>query len=72
MSRNLSKIPQVALLFETNEQAHRDILHGVLRYERIHGPWSLHVAEGRTGEQRLDRRISHRPHAPRTRTTVVA
>ncbi len=53
MSRNLFKIPQVALLFETNEQAHRDILRGVLRYERMHGPWSLHVAEGRTGEQRL-------------------
>jgi len=43
----------VALLFETNEQAHRDILRGVLRYERIHGPWSLHVAEGRAGEQRF-------------------
>jgi LacI family transcriptional regulator len=54
MNRNtLSKIPQVALLFETNEQAHRDILRGVLRYERIHGPWSLHVVEGRAGEQRL-------------------
>ncbi len=53
MSRNLSKIPQVALLFETNEQAHRDILRGVLRYERGNGPWSLHVAEGRAGEQRL-------------------
>ena len=52
-TRNLSSIPQVALLFETNEQAHRDILRGVLRYEHIHGPWSLHVAEGRTGEQRL-------------------
>jgi len=53
MSLNLSKIPHVALLFETNEQAHRDILRGVLRYERIHGPWSLHVVEGRAGEQRL-------------------
>ncbi len=53
MSLNLSSIPQVALLFETNEQAHRDILRGVLRYERINGPWSLHVAEGRAGEQRL-------------------
>lgn len=53
MSRNLLRIPQVALLFETNEQAHRDILRGVLHYERINGPWSLHVAEGRTGEQRL-------------------
>lgn len=49
----LTEIPRVALLFETNEQAHRDILRGVLRYERIHGPWSLHVAEGRAGEQRL-------------------
>ena len=53
MSHNLSRIPQVALLFETNEQAQRDILRGVLRYERSHGPWSLHVAEGRAGEQRL-------------------
>jgi len=53
MSRNLTTIPHVALLFETNEQAHRDILRGVLRYERINGPWSLHVAEGRSGEQRL-------------------
>ena len=53
MERNLSRIPQVALLFETNEQAHRDILRGVLRYERVSGPWSLHVAEGRAGEQRL-------------------
>ncbi len=53
MSHNLSEIPQVALLFETNEQAHRDILRGVLRYERINGPWSLHVTEGRAGEQRL-------------------
>ena len=53
MPSNLSRIPQVALLFETNEQAHRDILRGVLRYERINGPWSLHVAEGRAGEQRL-------------------
>jgi LacI family transcriptional regulator len=53
MSLTLAKIPHVALLFETNEQAHRDILRGVLRYERINGPWSLHVAEGRTGEQRL-------------------
>ena len=52
MNRKLSVIPQVALLFETNEQAHRDILHGVLRYVRIHSPWSLHVAEGRAGEQR--------------------
>ena len=53
MSANLSSIPNVALLFETNEQAHRDILSGVLRYERAHGPWSLHVAEGRAGEQRV-------------------
>lgn len=46
-------MPQVVLLFETNEQAHREILKGVLRYESVHGPWSLHVTEGRAGEQRL-------------------
>ncbi len=53
MTKALTIIPQVALLFETNEQAHRDILSGVLRYVRNHGPWSLHVTEGRPGEQRL-------------------
>jgi len=53
MSKTLKNIPQVALLFETNEQAHRDILRGVLQYVRNHGPWSLHVTEGRPGEQRL-------------------
>lgn len=38
MEQPLDAIPQVALLFETNEQAHRDILRGVLRYERISAP----------------------------------
>jgi LacI family transcriptional regulator len=49
----LEALPRVALLFHTNEQAHRDILKGVLRYVRIHGPWSLRVAEERSGERRL-------------------
>ena len=53
MTKTLKRIPQIALLFETNEQAHRDILKGVLRYVHNHGSWSLHVTEGRPGEQRL-------------------
>lgn len=49
----LEALPRVALLFHTNEQAHRDILRGVLRYVRVHGPWSLRVVEERSGERRL-------------------
>lgn len=47
-------LPRVAMLFHTNEEAHRDILRGVLRYVRLHGPWSLRIAEERSGEQGLD------------------
>ncbi len=50
MLKNMVSIPKVILLFQTNEHTHRDILHGVLDYERIHGPWSLRILEGRQGE----------------------
>ncbi|MDD4101891.1 MAG: DNA-binding transcriptional regulator [Kiritimatiellae bacterium] len=31
----------------------RDMRRGVLRYVHRHGPWSLHIIEGRAGEQKL-------------------
>ena len=47
----MQSIPKVLLLFQTNEHTHRDILSGVLQYERICGPWSLRILEGRQGER---------------------
>lgn len=51
MVRRMVSIPRVVLLFQTNEHTHRDILSGVLEYERIHGPWSMRILEGRQGER---------------------
>lgn len=39
-------IPRVALLLETSREVGRGILRGILRYERIHGPWGLYVMPG--------------------------
>jgi len=40
------RTPQVALLLETSTEYGRGLLRGILRYSRLHGPWSLHVAPG--------------------------
>jgi LacI family transcriptional regulator len=36
----------VALLLETSTEYGRGLLRGILRYSRLHGPWSLNVAPG--------------------------
>lgn len=41
--------PQVALLVETSTEFGRGLLRGILRYSRLHGPWSLLVAPGHLG-----------------------
>ncbi len=38
--------PQVALLLETSTEYGRGLLRGILRYSRLHGPWSLVMAPG--------------------------
>ncbi len=38
--------PQVALLLETSTEYGRGLLRGILRYSRLHGPWSLFVGPG--------------------------
>jgi LacI family transcriptional regulator len=40
------KIPEVALLLETSTEYGRGLLRGILKYVRLHGPWSLSVAPG--------------------------
>lgn len=45
-SERALRTPQVALLLETSAEYGRGLLRGILRYSRLHGPWSLHVAPG--------------------------
>ncbi len=44
--RRASPAPEVALLLETSTEYGRGLLRGILRYSRLHGPWSLYVAPG--------------------------
>jgi LacI family transcriptional regulator len=40
------KVPRVAPLKETSQEVGRAILLGMVRYERLHGPWGRHVMPG--------------------------
>jgi LacI family transcriptional regulator len=42
--------PRVALLIESSRSYGRELLMGVARYVRIHGPWSIEFEEGDPGE----------------------
>ncbi len=39
------------LLLETSNKINRDRIQGILRYERLFGPWRLHIVEGKRFEQ---------------------
>src|SRR5215469_15478515 len=45
-TRSIPNMPHVALLLETSTEYGRGLLRGILRYSRLHGPWSLYVAPG--------------------------
>jgi LacI family transcriptional regulator, galactose operon repressor len=42
----MREIPKVALLVETSRGFGRDLLRGIARYARLHGPWSFHITPG--------------------------
>jgi LacI family transcriptional regulator len=44
--KDRAQVPQVALLLETSTEYGRGLLRGILRFSRLHGPWSLCVAPG--------------------------
>jgi LacI family transcriptional regulator len=48
-------MPQVAVLLPMSVKVSRDMRRGILQYVRRHGPWGLHIIEGRQGEQKLIR-----------------
>jgi len=45
-ARAIAGMPQVALLLETSTEFGRGLLRGIVRYSRLHGPWSLCVSPG--------------------------
>ena len=51
MSRIAQKMPQVMILLEMSNKINRDRMQGILRYERLYGPWRLHIVEGKRFEQ---------------------
>jgi LacI family transcriptional regulator len=50
----VGRVPKVALLLETSTEYGRGLLRGIVRYSRLHGPWSLYLAPGHV-EQVLPR-----------------
>ncbi len=53
MAHVLRKIPQVAVILYSSFKVVRDLRRGILKYARQHGPWCLHIIEGRPDEQKL-------------------
>jgi len=50
-----TRLPQVALRLPTSVKTCRELLRGILQFVHLHGPWGVHIIEGREGEQRLAR-----------------
>lgn len=42
----VASVPKVALLIETSRGYGRAMLRGIVRYSRLHGPWSFYVTPG--------------------------
>lgn len=53
MSELVTTLPRVAVLLPTAIKTCREMLQGVLRYARQHGPWAIQIVEGRENEQKL-------------------
>lgn len=42
----MAPVPTVALLLETSTEFGRGLLRGIVRYARLHGPWSIYMSAG--------------------------
>lgn len=51
MSKIAKKMPLVMVVLEMSNKINRDRMQGILRYERLYGPWRLHILEGKRFEQ---------------------
>jgi len=45
-ARHMSDTPKVALLIETARGYGRQMLRGIVRYARLHGPWGFYITPG--------------------------
>jgi LacI family transcriptional regulator len=45
-SLRMSRTPKVALLLETSTEYGRGLLRGIIRYAKLHGPWSIYMSPG--------------------------
>jgi len=52
----MSKIPRIVLLIETSRGFGRDLLYGIAKYSRLHGPWSFYREPG--GLNRVSPKLS--------------
>jgi LacI family transcriptional regulator len=50
--------PKVALLIETSREYGRAMLRGIVRYARLHGPWSFYITPGDFEQVLPDMRLS--------------
>jgi LacI family transcriptional regulator len=48
-----TRMPHVALWLPTSIKACRELLRGVLQFVHLHGPWTVHLIDERTGTQKL-------------------
>ena len=46
----MAKLPRVVLQVETSREFGRNLLAGIVRYARAHGPWSLYKEPGGMGK----------------------
>lgn len=46
-------MPQVAVLLESSHGISRAMLQGILKYVRVYGPWSIHIAAGGANDQQV-------------------
>ena len=53
MAGFIDRMPQIAVMLPPSIKVCRDMRQGVLRYVRTHGPWSLHLIDDRSDQQRL-------------------
>jgi len=53
MRKCRDRSPQIVIIHEAAIKACREKILGVLKYARIHGPWGVHLLEGRSNEQVL-------------------
>ncbi|MFO7937711.1 MAG: XylR family transcriptional regulator [Kiritimatiellia bacterium] len=51
MSKLNKKVPLIMVLLEMSNKINRDRIQGILRYERLYGPWRLNLFEGKRFEQ---------------------